>query len=60
MLNTPKPYSEYLVAVDDAEKYARESYTFRRMAKWQVWSMTAIVAALLLAVGFTAMVWPSV
>lgn len=55
MSNAPKTYSEYPV---DAEKYARESFTFRRMAKWQVWSMTAIVAALLLAFGISAVVWP--
>jgi hypothetical protein len=28
------------------DKYARESFTFRRMKPWQIWSMSAIVLVL--------------
>ena len=56
MSNMQKPYSEYVVAGDDAEKYARESFTFRRMKMWQVWTMTVIVAAGVVIAGIWAMV----
>lgn len=41
---------------DDPEKYVRESYTWRPMAKWQVYSLTAISGALLLAIVISAFV----
>jgi hypothetical protein len=28
------------------DKFARESFTFRRMKPWQIWSMSAIVLVL--------------
>ena len=56
MSNMQKPYSEYVVAGDDEEKYARESFTFRRMKMWQVWTMTVIVAAGVVIAGIWAMV----
>lgn len=34
-------------STDDPNEYVRESFTFRRMAKWQVWAMSAVSAALL-------------
>jgi hypothetical protein len=34
----------------DPEKYARESFSFRNMTKWQLWSITIVAVALLIAV----------
>ena len=30
------------------DKFARESFTWRRMRPWQIWTMAAVVAGLLL------------
>lgn len=38
------------VQADDPEKYVRESFTWRGMEAWQVWSLTAICGALLVAI----------
>jgi len=35
---------------DDPEKYVRESFTWRTMSGWQVWSLTVVSAALLAAI----------
>lgn len=39
---------------DDREKYARESFSFRRMKGWQLWGITAaavVVMVVLLSYG---------
>ncbi len=43
-------------AATDAEKYARESFTWRRMTKGQVWTLTVVSAALLVAVIVSEMI----
>lgn len=30
------------------DRYARDSFTWRRMKPWQIWTMTAIVVVLIL------------
>lgn len=44
------------VSGDDPEKFVRESYTWRHMEAWEVYSLTAISGALLLAVVIYALV----
>jgi hypothetical protein len=34
------------------DRYARESFTFRRMKPWQIWTMSTVVAVLV--IGFIA------
>lgn len=36
----------------DQEKYARESFSFRRMKSWQLWGVT-VVAVVVLAVAIS-------
>jgi hypothetical protein len=31
------------------DRYARQSFTFRRMEAWQVWTMSLVVLAILIA-----------
>jgi hypothetical protein len=30
----------------EADKYTRESFTFRRMKKWQIWALIAVLVVL--------------
>lgn len=34
---------------DEKQKFARESFTFRRMRKWQIWALLSVVVILLIA-----------
>jgi len=43
-------------AATESEKYVRESFTWRRMTKGQVWTLTVISAALLVAVIVSEMI----
>ncbi len=43
-------------AATDPEKYVRESFTWRRMTKGQVWTLTVVSAALLAAVIISEMI----
>lgn len=45
-----------LNATVDPEKYVRESFTWRPMASWQVWSLTVISAILWIAAIISAVV----
>jgi hypothetical protein len=36
----------------DDDRFARESFTFRRMRPWQIWALTLVVV--LLAIGLIA------
>lgn len=38
------------MAQENDDKYARESFTFRRMKGWQLWSITVVAVAVLVAV----------
>lgn len=35
---------------ENDDKYARESFTFRRMKNWQLWGITLFAAAVVVAV----------
>jgi len=41
---------------DDPEKYVRESFTWRTMTGWQVWSLTVVSAALLAAIALSKVI----
>jgi hypothetical protein len=38
------------MAQENDDKYARESFTFRRMKGWQLWSITVVSVAVVVGV----------
>ncbi|EHK57141.1 hypothetical protein [Allomesorhizobium alhagi] len=39
---------------DDPDRFARESFTFRRMRSWQLWSLLIVIALLVIGLLFWA------
>jgi hypothetical protein len=39
---------------NDRDRFARESFTFRRMRSWQLWSLLIVIALLVIGLFFWA------
>ena len=49
MLESKPQFSNIPTTVDDPEEYARESFTWRRMTLWQLWSITLASVGMFIA-----------